>query len=190
MAKMIVGMNTMIPVKRLEQMEKFHFRGSHMEFAGNFFRWNSVEDFLNDIVVRNFLNPWFHQLGIEFWERSTRGDINGFSATKTFTFDGNVGWKNNMNIDSCIGIHLTKREDQNSSKCFVRSGQILAPFTNEVTIRVDCRLDRKRGGARILFQEIYPGPNITGLKGNLFEKYGLAFFSRDNEGESLLVIEE
>jgi hypothetical protein len=170
-----------------ERLAATAFRGKDRPLAGNFSRWASIDEMLDDREVRadcaeNFIEALdelyadYRKLGLK-WDRFWHEN----ECMRT------IGWSSTIPFDQLAeDVPLDEfRLSANAHGLRVRrtSGRILAPLTEAYTLRYDVRFESDAWA--VVITNAYPGLCIDLVDGDVSRREGIAFFDRQHPGEPL-----
>lgn len=161
-----------------------NFRGSEIRCAGNFFRWNNLDHFLEDqeflCALKDDVNEALQQEHVH--------------RTFEYDFDTNIGWTSTVPLghieDGLLEqFHLSKTAFGMRVK--ICHSNIKAPLTKTVTVTYELKREIDRGSRReqlsVVIFSIHPGEDIGSLRGNMSkprkDSTGWIFFDWDHPGE-------
>ncbi len=161
-----------------------NFRGSEIRCAGNFFRWENLDDFLKDqeflYTLRDDVDDALQQEHVH--------------RTFEYDFDANIGWASTVPLgqvddDLLEPFHLSKTAFGMRVKSAHQN--IKAPLTKTVTVTYELKREIDRGSQReqlsVVIFSIYPGEHIGPLRGNMSkprkDSAGWIFFDWNHPGE-------
>ena len=165
--------DVIVPWRDLVRIGKDHFR-ERKNLAGNFSKWDSLSDMLEDTVVQaKFLKDVKHA-----WEEQ---DFDPLSFN--IDYEEWVGWSSTDRLE-----HYPKDalEEFNPNKRSVALRvkpaltQFLAPQTSRITFIY--RLQLLEVTPRLFLFSVYPGEDIGHKYQNVTEREGVIFFDWDHPG--------
>ena len=139
------------------------FRGKHSALAGNFRRWDSAREFLDDPEVGAALAKWIeHAVNEPRTETADR-----FDGRVCLPFSTIVGWGSTIR-KSLVDGALEERAFPQSPTVFAEwipwDSDVLAPATNLVTIDARFRTRKRLGCWEVELRTVYPGPDIGRIR--------------------------
>jgi len=161
-----------------------NFRGHDVRCAGNFFRWDTLDAFLED---QEFLDVLKDDV-----EEALRG--NDLYRTFEYDFDADIGWSSTVPLGQ-IDDHFLERFNLNEHAFGMRvksaHQDIKAPLTKTVTVNYELKHETDRGNGRqqlsVVIFSIHPGVGIGPIRGNMSTRRkdfpGCDFFGWDHPGE-------
>jgi hypothetical protein len=176
---------TIILREKSEQHVRSHnFRGYRVRCAGNFFRWDTLDAFLED---QEFLFALQEDV-----EEAVRE--NHSQRTFEYDFDAHVGWSSTVHLSRVNEDYLEPFNlNRNAYGMRVKSvhQDIKAPLTRTITVTYELKPEIDRGTQReqlsVVIFSVHPGEDIGPLKGNMSKPRkgfrGCNFFDWDHPGE-------
>jgi hypothetical protein len=151
------------------------FRGPESTTAGNFTRWNSIEEMFNDDLV-------FSQF-VRRVEEIARRDEDDGTYSFTIEYDTVVGWASTADRRGYKDEDLVVfRPNRKSAALRVKPDrtELRAPKTRFITFVFEYKIERD--GPAAVIHSVYPGEDIGELRGNISEREDIVFFSWEHPG--------
>jgi hypothetical protein len=161
-----------------------NFRGHDVRCAGNFFRWDNLDAFLEDQEFLYVLK--------EDVEEALRGK--DLYRTFEYDFDANIGWSSTVplgQIDEGFLEPFFLNKIAFGMRVKSTHQEIKAPLTRTVTVTYELKRETDRGNGReqlsVVIFSIHPGVGIGPIRGNMSTPHkdspGYYFFGRVHPGE-------
>jgi hypothetical protein len=164
--------------RSLRDQSRIFFRGKHVAKAGNFSRWNDVNDFFGHPEVGGA----FKRIIGEFIDADSVKRVLRF----TIIFSEVVGWSRTIAQDRLPAPDTELREiNSDAEGFFVTDKTIGAPMTNSVN--VVCKMSRDGNLWKAVVCMVSPGPTPGELKGNVSIREEILFFDLDHPGSTSLI---
>ena len=164
----------MVPQDVIDRLSKTCFRGTHVQCAGNFFRWSGADTLLEDAFVQQLLDQKMEEL----WTKWRLG-----IGSLLVVYHSQVGWESTVPL-KLHRRHLLERFKPNHKSRSLRVKLLLhgvtAPKTNLITIVYDFKLEE--GEPTMIIRSIYPGLDIGPLAGDVTRRTQRVFFDWDHPG--------
>ena len=149
------------------------FRGKAVRLSGNFHRWGSIGEMLQDAyVMEEFLADVADAIRLKTPQNSVRID-----------YDFPVGWEGTAPRHNFSPGDLEPYKP-NARSCGLRVKptriNLFAPRTDFLTIVYSFRL--KRGRPLIIIHSAYPGEDVGELDGDVTAREGRVFFDQNHPG--------
>lgn len=153
------------------------FRGKSVVKAGNFLRWASIEEMLEDSEV---LRMFVIELAKEIKGKPQQGTIGIQVICRDF-----IGWASTAPKKNYDKSELEPfQPNRHTNALRIKQGNDrLAPLTKRVTIVLELKLEGKNWAAVI--HSVYPGKDVGRLTGNITEREGIVFFDWDHQGAKM-----
>ena len=176
---------TIIVREASERHIRLHnFRGSEIRCAGNFFRWENLDDFLKD-------QEFLYTLKDDVDDALQQEHVH---RTFEYDFDANIGWSSTVplgKIDDSFLERFNLNEHAFGMRVKCSHKEIKAPLTKTVTVTYELKRETDRGNGReqlsVVIFSIHPGVGIGPIRGNMSTPRkdfpGCDFFGRDHPGE-------
>lgn len=176
---------TIIVREKSEQHVRSHnFRGYRVRCAGNFFRWDTLDAFLED---QEFLFALQEDV-----EEAVRE--NHSQRTFEYDFDAYIGYSSTIPLGRVNEDYLEPFNlNRNAFGMRVKSvhQDIKAPLTRTITVTYELKGETDHGSKReqlsVVIFSIHPGEDVGPLRGNMSkprkESGGWIFFGWDHPGE-------
>ncbi len=176
---------TIIVREASERHIRLHnFRGSKIRCAGNFFRWENLDDFLKD-------QEFLYTLKDDVDDALQQEHVH---RTFEYDFDFNIGWASTVPLGQIDDSFLESFNlNKNAFGMRVRSAHqdIKAPLTKTVTVTYEPKREIDRGSRReqlsVVIFSIYPGKHIGPIRGNMSKPRkdfpGYDFFDWNHPGQ-------
>ncbi len=169
---------TVAIVVRVEARERFaerRFKGVDVAVAGNFSRWATLQDFMDDEFVLDAIDK-----EIEKTYRKDNFRTNSFEIR----FDEPIGWSNTDDLEMYTEEMLERYEPNRRSVGYrvkLDRTDLKAPRTNVVTVTYEFRDEPDYPVAVI--HSIYPGENIGVVRGEISKDNAVVFFDYNHPGQ-------
>lgn len=174
---------TIIVRERSETGISRNFRGRDVRCAGNFFRWDTLDAFLEDQEFLDVLK--------EDVEEALIG--NDLYRTFEYDFTSNIGWSSTVplgKIDEDFLEPFFLNKIAFGMRVKSTHQEIKAPLTRTITVTYELKCETDRGNGRqqlsVVIFSIHPGVGIGPIRGNMStsrnESAGWIFFDRNHPG--------
>lgn len=160
-----------------ERLKTTCFRGTNVQLAGNFFRWDSARALFSDEQV---LDEFMEEIENSWEEREFA------TQSITITHDELIGWDSTDDFLHYQPEDLELFEPSRKSRGLrVKTSctEIYAPQTDELTIVY--QLKEEQGRPVVIIFSIYPGRDIGELRGDVSAREEIVFFDWNHPGETV-----
>lgn len=153
------------------------FRGKDAVCAGNFLRWASIEEMLEDPEVLRLL---VIELAKEIKGKPQEGTLGIEVVCRKF-----IGWASTAPRKNYEKSELEPfKPNRHTNAMRVKKGRdILVPLTKRVTIIMELKREGRDWAAVI--HSVYPGKDVGKLTGNITEREGVVFFGWNHQGATV-----
>jgi hypothetical protein len=151
------------------------FRAKRLSLAGNFFRWDSPMEVIND---RDVLPALMNDINKQWKMR----DFNTVSISIMLTSP--AGWESTAPRENYQKEDLEEFKPNKKSKALrIKKNRknLLAPKTSKVTVIYQLTLQDDNTPV-VMVHSMYPGTDVGELTGNITEREGLIFFDWNHPG--------
>lgn len=170
------GLPVLIGVRRMtkERLYGTCFRGSAIKRAGNFFRWTTAAQLLND---ENILFNLLDEADL-LWDKKDFG-----THSVEITHPDIVGWESTTDQELAADAIEEVRLGRNGSGMRLKPNRIdvLAPLTQKLTIIFEFK--PVGNSASMTVHSVYPGCDVGELMGDVTAREKRIFFDWNHPGE-------
>lgn len=161
-----------------------NFRGHDVRCAGNFFRWDTLDEFLED-------DEFLYVLKEDVEEALRENDL---YRTFEYDFTASIGWSSTVplaQIDEGFLESFFLNKIAFGMRVKSAHQDIKAPLTRTITVTYELKCETDSGNGRqqlsVVIFSIHPGVGIGPIRGNMStprkESPGWIFFDRNHPAE-------